>query len=205
MTNQYLEHPTEETLERFLLHKSQDEELEVLETHILACESCITRLETLEAELTTMKEALAVFETERIQKELSPARASWKSWFTLPRLSMAGGAVAALAIGVSFIPQSMPQSFDLSAARGSETVTMPEGRPLDLHMETTDLPAGPADVEVVDANGNQIWSSQTVVGSEKAEVKVPKISQAGTYFLRFYTPAGSSQHDLLREFRFEVK
>ena len=205
MTNSYLEHPTEEALERFLLHKSQDEELEVLETHILACDSCVTRLETLESELKTMKEALAVFETERIQKDLSPARASWRSWFTLPKLSMAGGAVAALAVGVALIPQTVPQSFDLSSARGSETVAVPEGKPLDLHLDTTDIPAGTVDVQVADANGNPVWSSQAVVGSEKAEIKIPKISQAGTYFLRFYTVADTSQHELLREFRFEVK
>jgi hypothetical protein len=49
---------TEEALERFLLHQSRDEELEVLESHILACESCVTRLEDLEVWLAVTKLAL---------------------------------------------------------------------------------------------------------------------------------------------------
>ena len=58
MTNPYLEHPSEEALERFLLNRSEESEVEILETHVLACESCITRLETLESDLITLKTAL---------------------------------------------------------------------------------------------------------------------------------------------------
>ena len=41
----YLDHPNEEALERFLRNEVQESELETIETHILACESCVTRLE----------------------------------------------------------------------------------------------------------------------------------------------------------------
>ena len=82
-----LEHPNEEALERFLLHRSGDEEIEVLETHILACESCITRLETLELQINDLTVALRAAEQERIAKQASPAKEPWKSWFTLPTLS----------------------------------------------------------------------------------------------------------------------
>ena len=56
---QYLEHPTEEALERFLLHQSQEAEIEIVETHILACESCVERLEVLETHIAATKIALA--------------------------------------------------------------------------------------------------------------------------------------------------
>ncbi len=231
MTNPYLEHPNEEALERFLLQRSEENELEVLETHILACETCITRLETLELQITDLKAALVTAEEQRIQKELNPARSSWKSWFTVPTLSWAGAACAALAVGLAVIPHYTQHNLQLSSAksgevaegdlsacrgadgadtslatcRGTETAILPEGRPLDLRLDTTDIPQGPVDVQVVNGAGADVWQGQTTVSNERAEVRLPEISQPGTYFLRFYAPSASAEHELLREFRFEVK
>ena len=87
----YFDHPNEEALERFLLQRSDENELEVLETHILACEVCITRLETLELQITNLKAALVTAEEQRIQKELHSARSSWKSWFRVPLLIVGWG------------------------------------------------------------------------------------------------------------------
>ncbi len=228
MTNPYLEHPDEEALERFLLHKSEDQELEVLETHILACESCITRLETLETQLSDLKTALIASEERRIQKELNPVQSSWKNWFTIPRLSWAGAACAALAIGLSVIPSSLHKAqfasassqtavanlsacsgsnndVDLATCRGSETTTLPGTHPLDLRIDATDITPGPVDVQVVNGTGNQIWQGQTTVKNDRAEVKLPQLSQTGPYFLRFYAQSAGPERELLREFRFEVK
>ncbi len=228
MTNAYYDHPNEEALERFLLHRSGDQEVEVLETHLLACEPCLTRLETLETELTTLKAALISSEEERMQNELNPVKASWTSWFTLPRLSWAGAACAALAVGLVVVPQTfhkLPSSSsasaavvegdlsvcgsgtgsDLSACRGVETATLPEGRPLNLRVDTTDIPEGSVDVQVVNGAGREVWHGQTDISHERAQVKLPEIAQAGPYFLRFYVPSASSEHELLREYRFEVK
>ena len=52
------EHPSEETLERFLLHQSQQAEIEAVETHILACPSCVARLEIMETHIAATKIAL---------------------------------------------------------------------------------------------------------------------------------------------------
>ncbi|HEX4168951.1 MAG TPA: hypothetical protein VHZ55_26095 [Bryobacteraceae bacterium] len=230
MTNAYCEHPSEEALERFLLHRSEDQEVEVLETHILACESCITRLETMETELATLKTALVSSEEERIQKELNPAASSWKSWFTIPRLSWGAAACAALAIGLVSVPHTIHKSqlsspggavvaegdlsacrsadgadTDLSTCRGAETATLPEGRPLSLRIDTTDIPEGSVDVQVVNGGGSEIWHGQTTVTKERAQLKLPQISHAGPYFLRFYAPSANAEHELLREYRFEVK
>ncbi len=229
MTNPYLEHPSEEALERFLLNRSEEAEVEILETHVLACESCIIRLETLESDLATLKTALVAVQEERIQKELNPSQSSWKNWFTLPRLSWAGAACAALAVGLVVVPQSVHKlqlssansasiaegdlsacrgdgaDADLATCRGAETATLPEGRPLNLRVDTTDIPQGAVDIQVVNGNGLEIWKGQTTVSNERAQVKLPEISQAGPYFLRFYAPNAGSEHELLREFRFEVK
>jgi len=230
MTNSYLEHPTEEALERFLLNRSEESEAETLETHILACEACVTRLESLELQITDLKAALVQFEEARINKELKPARSSWKNWLSLPTLSWAGAACAALLIGVTVMPHAMHKAQfaslsesgaaagDLSACRGSDstdttlatcrgtgTSIFPESRPLKLRVDTTDLPHGPVDIQLVNGEGTEVWQGQTAVNNDRAELKLPKISQSGPYFLRLYAPSAGSEHELLREFRFEVK
>jgi hypothetical protein len=230
MTNDpFLDHPNEEALERFLLRKSEDQELEVLETHIFACETCVTRLESLELQLTDLKTALASFEEERIQKDLAGVRQPfWKGWFTMQSMSWAGAACAALAVGLAFVPHSIhrlspsnaanAQTVDgdlsacnasnagtLSACRGAETATLPAHRPLHLRLDATDLPKGPVEVQVVNSGGSQIWEGKTTVDAEQARVELPQIGQTGPYFLRFYSAAASPDRELLREFRFEVK
>ena len=228
MTNPNLEHPTEEALERYLLERTNEQELESLETHILACESCITRLETLEPEIVSLKSALVDFEEARIQNELNPSRSSWKNWFTIPTLSWAGAAAAALGIGLAVVPHSMQRlssapsvqvaegdlagchdsngtDMTLSACRGTETTTLPGGHPLHLRLDAADIQQHKVDVQVVNGTGSEIWQGQTTVSNERAEIDMPQISKPGSYFLRFYAPSANSERELLREFRFEVK
>jgi len=226
MKNSFSDHPSEEALERFLLNRSENEEVETLETHILACESCISRLETLELQIADLKTALTLSEEARIQRELNNNKQPfWKGWLTISSLSWAGAACAALALGLAVIPHSIlrnrhadstAQVADLSACSGSDidtlascrgldTAVLPENRPLDLRLATTDIPAGPVDVQVVSGNGSEIWQGRSTVSHEHAEVKLPGISRPGPYFLRFYAQGASVEHELLREFRFEVK
>lgn len=213
----YFDHPNEEALERFLRNEAQETELETIETHILACESCVTRLEALELELAAAKAACRQLEAERIRKHAAPAR-SWKDWFTVPALSWAGAA-AALALGITVVPHFMPRDVNLSASRGLETSGMtlspcgtleaavvPGGRPLDLHLKADDLPEGRVNLEIVNGLGKRVWQGASVIHQQKAEVLVPRITTAGAYFLRLYNPAQpSSEPDVLREFRFEVR
>src|SRR5437868_15481827 len=88
MRSTYLDHPTEDALERLLLHQSREEELEVLEAHILACESCVTRLENLEVWLATTKLALNENLYQQSIKATANERPSWRrSWFTVRNFS----------------------------------------------------------------------------------------------------------------------
>ena len=57
MQNTPLEHPSEEMLERYVLHQSTELELDTIETHVLACESCVARLEDLEAYIGILRQA----------------------------------------------------------------------------------------------------------------------------------------------------
>jgi hypothetical protein len=211
MQSTYLDHPTEEALERFLLHQSQEAELEVLETHILACESCVTRLEDLEVWLAATKLALNESLAQKSVKATANERPSWRrSWFTVRNFSLAG-TLAALGLGIVIVPQmirpTVPVSeVTLSAYRGIETSVVPEGHRLHVRLETTDLAEGPVTASIVNSTGAEIWSGTTVIRHEKVEITVPPITEAGPHFLRLYAPSqGNSQGDLLREFMFQVE
>jgi len=219
-------HPTEDALERFLLQRAEEHELETLETHILACDACIARLEALELQISDLKAALAISEEERLVKETQPA-APRKNWFSLPNLSWAGAAFAAVALMLTLGPSLMrspgnpgktagelatidfsrcaSSDVNLSACRGIDNALLPVGRPLALRLATTDIPAGLVNVQVVNGSGSAVWQGQTQVANERAEVRLPQINQPGAYFLRFYAPSAGAEHELLREFRFAVK
>jgi hypothetical protein len=198
MDDPHREHPSEEALERFLLHRSQDDELEFVETHILACELCVTQLETLEVQIAATKMALrdlAAAPTGKAPK--------WKSWFTVPKLSWATAA-AALACGA--IVFSIPRDVTIAAYRGSETPIVSEWRPLRLHLNAADLPEGPVTVELVDKSGSTVWKGLSVIQHDEVNVTLPRIKQAGPHFVRLYAPVQSdAQSELLREFPLQVK
>jgi hypothetical protein len=219
MTDPYLDHPNEEALERFLRNEAQAAELEVIETHILACESCVTRLEALQIEFAAAKLACQQIETERIRKEAAHSRRSWRDWFTFPALSWAS-AVALAAVAISVVPHFMPRVVNLNASRGGaetsgmtlspcgtlEAAVVPENRPLDLRLKADDLPEGRVNLEIVNGVGTRVWQGVGVIRQQQAEVSVPRITTSGAYFLRLYNPAQpGSEPDVLREFRFEVR
>ena len=193
MQSTYLDHPTEEALERFLLHQSREEELEVLETHILACESCVTRLEDLEVWLATTKLALSENLSQQSVKATANERPSWRrSWCTVRNFSLAG-TVAALALGIVIIPQKIRRTVPvsevtLSAYRGMETSVVPEGHRLHVRLNATDLAKGPVTASIVNSHGAEIWSGSTVIRHELAEITVPPLTEAGAHFLRLYAP-----------------
>jgi hypothetical protein len=205
MADAYLDHPSEDALERFILHQCEEEELETVETHILACESCITRLESLEIQITATKLALQQLESEQRAKEMVPARRPWRNWFTVPTLSWGAG-VACLALGLLVAPKFVPSDVTLSAYRGIESPAVPEGRPLHVHLNAADLTEGQVVVELVDGSGSEIWKGTANIRHDQAEVTLPRIAEAGPHFIRLYAPTRDNpEGDLLREFAFQVQ
>jgi hypothetical protein len=198
MNDRYSDHPDEEALERFLLHKCSEEELEIVETHVLACESCVTQLETLEQDIAATKLALQSLEGQPARKQMAKAAGAWKNWFSVPRLSLAGG-FAALACGAILL--SVPRDVALTAYRGTETAVVSEWRPLHMHLNAADLSEGPVQVELVDRLGSPLWKGASAVQNDSVDVRLPRIKQSGSHFLRLYDPKG----ELLREYTFQVK
>lgn len=206
----YINHPSEEALERFLLHQSQEPELETIETHILACESCVEILENLEHQIAVTKAALAGLQNEqRAEEGARENRSFFKSWFTLPNLSWAAGAMVAATLCIAAFT---PAQITLTANRGVESSMAPEWRPLDAHLSANLLNDGPVAVELVNSEGKSLWSGTSSIQHETLETHLPRLTQKGTYFVRVYEVRASqadsssaTRGDLLREYMFQVK
>src|SRR3982750_4546611 len=100
----HLEHPTDETLEQYLMHRMQESEVESIETHILACGSCVTRLEDLEIHLEATKMALTQLHNETVAKNYAAAASNSRwAWLKVPSFSLAA-AGATLAVALTVVP-----------------------------------------------------------------------------------------------------
>ncbi|MBV9084692.1 MAG: hypothetical protein JOZ62_18605 [Acidobacteriaceae bacterium] len=210
MSNIYLQHPEDEALERLLLHRSDATELDIVETHLMACASCVTRLETLEAQIAAIKLALQEIHKERVaEATLREQRFSWRSWFALPHLSLAG-AVAALGVGIFIAPPSTTQNasvekLNLVAYRGLESPLVRKNHRLQVHLNANDLNQSTVEVQLVDNRGSELWKGTTPVPEGGVDISVPGIATSGAHFVRIYAPSSNGRGELLREFAFQVK
>ena len=209
--NNHLEHPGEEILERFLLHQSAEDELETVETHILACDSCVARLESLEIEVAATKLALQELHLRETARTYAAAqrKTSWHSWLTTPKLAVAGG-VAALALGLLIVPRFGTHSaaaadVNLIAYRGLETPVVPKSHPLHVNLNAEDLNESQVLVVLVDSLGKEEWRGTTSVAQDHAVVTIPQIPETGEHYLRLYPTLAGKRVTLLREFAFQVK
>jgi hypothetical protein len=213
MNNTYLEHPSEEMLERYILHHSNENELDTIETHVLACDNCVARLEDLEAYVATMREANRQLQLERAQQPVKQSvAATLLNWLSPQHMGLIGAA-AVLAIILSVGPlyrsshqDTPPMSASLSAWRGAEARTLPANHPLNVHLNAPDLTARRVWAELVDGRGRQLWHSATSVAQDSAYVTLPALAASQNYFLRLYATEdnGNRPGDLLREFAFRT-
>jgi hypothetical protein len=207
------DHPSEEILERYLLRQSSADELDTIETHILGCPDCVVRLERTETYIATIRSAcqeLKQTQTQRLSVGEWIERAT--AWLTPLRMSWTAGLavlIAAIIVAPQFALRSpvSPAHVNLAAWRGAESVSVPSRKPLDVRLNSIDLPDGAVGVQLVDSVGHEVSHSSASVSQESTHVSLPPLQHAGTYFLRLYSVSDtkSGQRDLLREFAFEAK
>jgi hypothetical protein len=207
-------HPSEESLERYIMHKANSIELDSIETHILGCPDCVARLEKAEMYIATMRAACR----ELVQTQTEPeTQASWLEnlmhWLTPMRLSWSAG-LAVLIAALIVVPAQFalrspvtPTQVNLAAWRGAESMSVPAKRPISVHLNSIDLPDGAVGVQLVDSVGHEVSHGSASIAQESTQVTLPPLQHAGTYFLRLYSVADtkSGQRDLLREFAFQAK
>ncbi len=200
-----LQHPSEDALERFVLHQMQEEELESVESHILACDNCVSRLEFLEVQVAATKIALSDLHQQKVAESYAKQKKSGWAWLKISGYSLAGVAAAAI-LTVANMPGLNTVERDIAAYRGSETIQLPANHPLFLHLTAKDLAAAPVALEMVNAEGNAIWKGGSVVAHEKVDARLPKIAEKGNYLLRLYASTKQNMPgDLLKEFAIQVK
>ena len=208
-------HPSEESLERYVMHQSNAVELDSIETHVLACPDCVARLEKAEMYIATMRAACRELKEEP-QTERTDL-VSWiehiTNWLTPLRLSWTAG-LAVLVATLIVAPAQFalrspvsPAQVNLAAWRGAESASVPAKRALSIRLNSIDLPDGAVGVQLVDAGGREVSHGSASIVRESTQVTLPPLQSAGTYFLRLYSVADtkSGQRDLLREFAFQAK
>src|ERR1700761_8098233 len=99
-------HPSEDLLEKFARNRCSDQEVELVETHVLACSVCVTKLEDLDNFLAAFRPGYQEFLRSRSR--------TTRPLFNL-RWAYALAAVAVLGIGVSVMPHQF-HSGSFSAA-----------------------------------------------------------------------------------------
>lgn len=202
MNEPYREHPHEDALERFLMNQCEEEELDIVETHILACETCVTRLETLDLNLRALKLALNTHQAEQArQLAQHESKKGWFSWLTAPHLSFGGAALAACALAITMF---VPRDVSLTAFRGNERIAVSEWLPLDLHLNARDLAEGPVHIAVVNDRGDVFWQGNATVQNNQIDVKIPRLTTAGEYVVQVH-PQSDQNGSPLREFLIRTK
>jgi hypothetical protein len=101
---------------------------------------------------------------------------------------------------------SVPSDVNLVAERGNETTVVSEWKPLHLHLQARELPAGPVTVEVLSSDGKQIWQGDAAVANQAIDVKIPRLLASGDFLVQVYSPsAGNPVGDLVREYKLQSK
>ncbi len=203
-------HPTEDLLDEYVFGRLQGPALSTLEDHLLTCSSCQSALADLDDYNRAAKTALAELQ------QASPASAAWPpAWARLP-----GGTTTIWAVGLilvlagsamfSWRRHPAPESFAvmLAAFRGGDAPTFayaPAGRPLDLVIDGTRLPAASAyRLHIVNAYGKNAWSGAAAASDEKLSAHLSTGLGPGVYWVRLYASQAPSDApgdaNLLREF-----
>lgn len=203
MNEPYREHPSEDALERFLLNLLEEGEVEVVETHILACEACVDRLETLEFQIAAAKLACESYSAEQRALAQPKEKFSLSKWFTLPRLSIAVGALAACAVLLTV--GLVPRQENIAAFRGAEVNYVAQWVPLALHLDAKDLPPGPVVVRVVNARGGNIWQGGATSVNDQIDVRIPRFTSTGHFLIRVYATQEDASGTLLREYSVQTR
>ncbi len=206
-------HPTEDALERFAMRKSEDSELDEVESHVIGCPVCLNRVLELESFVQACRDAFPKFQRGQALMRVRARCWDWIRQFklTLPKWSWAPAlaVLALLAVTVPHLRQPTGAIVDatLSASRGIEAgALLPAHTAVRLHLDAIDVPAGVTQVELVDGEGRPLWSGSATTQADRISFQTPLL-QPGIYFARLYPIEGGhpDKDHLLREFAFQVR
>jgi hypothetical protein len=193
-------HISEEMLERFALKQLTDEQSAPIEDHLLVCHHCQDHLEQVDNYVQTMKLAL-----------LAPAAVSPIRRF-LPQRQMVLAWAGAIAIIVMVVAVPMRRSekgqseVTLTAHRGGDTLPIAHARAgtgLLLQVDVTEVvKADGYWLELVDADGQQVWRASAYPNHNRLAVLVPNKLSTGKYWVRLFDR--SQPPAVIREYGLEL-
>jgi hypothetical protein len=204
-------HPTEDLLEEYSFGRVLEPALAPLEEHLLDCTLCQNRLLAVDEYTALMKAGIAAMERERAGGSPSPG-------FAFPKMPgfpvVLTAAVMLVLVGVTIGWRLQPSSaatssstataVKLTALRGGDgdgVAHVPFGRPLELTVDRTDLPAALAyRLEVVSSTGRPLWSGAAQIAPQNLSARVATRLAPGAYWVRLY-----SGDQLRREFGLRVE
>ncbi len=183
-------HPDEEAVEMYVMGKLDAHAIDQFEDHVLLCEACQHRVQVSETYFLSMRSAMA--KAPAPEPEHSTIR-RLKDFFQMPTPVWAGAAaVIAIAlagvVGTRFFTRSpVPVAVALTATRG-ETASIAAHGPLDLNLDTRDLPSAESyRVQMVNADGKSVWEQNQVSSAAgHLSIHVAKHLASGQYFVRIY-------------------
>ncbi len=188
-------HPSTETLEEYVFKRISERATECLEEHLLLCTACQTKLREVDEYILLMKQATAA----RLAHPRIPEIHGWM------RVLVAAATMLA-AIGLAILlgvhrrePAAAPAAVqvELVAFRGEQMAHAGAGRPIDVVIDTTDLPgSNEYRVEVVNASGQLVWKGPAVAAEGRLSARLSEGLKRGVYWVRLSTSAS----ELLREF-----
>jgi hypothetical protein len=198
-------HPAEETLEEYAFNRLAEAETAAVEEHILICSTCQEIFQDMDEYILVMKAATAEYDDRpRLAWFGMPAKLAWVAatavvfLLALPGLTKAVGWWRAEQASIT-VPVV------LAALRGGDGATIsqgPAGRPLELSIDSADLPAVSAyRVEVVNATGQPAWSGAATLSNGTLSVQIPHGLKPGTHWVRLFAVQGG----LLREFGLRLR
>jgi hypothetical protein len=196
-------HPTEDILEEYIFNRLLDEAKAALEEHLLLCSKCREALQDSEEYIRLMKAATA--DDTAKASAISQIRAVAMGPPLASSVVWAAGLVMLCAMALlswRVEPPPPPAAVLLSSLRGGEgpssMIRGPAGRPLDLDMNTDDVPvaANRYRLEMVNAAGRPVWDGMAPVSGGKLTAHVSERLKPGVYWVRLRSAEG----ELLREF-----
>jgi len=208
-------HPTDDLLDEYVFGRLPEPALSTLEDHLLTCSSCQSALAELDDYIRAAKVALAELQHARSAPSIWPP--AWARlpggaatiWAVALMLVLAGGAIISWRM-VSWRTQPAPETVAviLAAFRGGDAAGFahaPAGKPLDLLIDGTSLPAaGAYRLQIVNAFGKNVWSEAAVASNGKLSAHLRKGFGPGVYWVRLYASQAPGdapgEAGLLREF-----
>jgi hypothetical protein len=212
-------HLEESQLEKYSMGILPEQQTASFEEHLLVCETCQDRLLEMDAFVNAVRSVSPKLRDElenepsRERKEFRAAGWLRELWSILTSakvpVMLAGAAALVLMLAIPrYAVQTRgavePYAITLEARRGIEGLSQaraPEGRPLTLRVDLTELPSFPEyGVEVVGGQGEQILRSSAKPNAGTLSIASGKLPQ-GIYFVRLFAP----DQELLREFTLHVE